>query len=313
MRQRYRGWAGYRTFIDHPITAPDHSDTSSPMGRLNRGAKSRRCDLTIEGDRPLRPQIGFAERQSTFGRRGYLRHHVTAGVGDTGPLRHQTAQFIDSAVGPLWRSVGVDRTRSVERIRMGQSNETTSQTSAAPCPALLASGGGSLGVETPSGRIAYMRTGTGSVALFVHGVLLNKHLWRHQLSGLSDIRRCIAVDLLAHSGTTVTADQDVSVTANAVMLVQFLDAPGIDQVDVVGNDSGGGIAQIFAALNPERAMNSKPRSSIARASAVDPIPSSVTKVAIRIQRSPGAVGGVAIAPASTSILKRGPAHRKALI
>jgi pimeloyl-ACP methyl ester carboxylesterase len=135
---------------------------------------------------------------------------------------------------------------------MGQTNETTSQTSAAACPALLASGGGSLGVETPSGRIAYTQTGTGPVALFVHGVLLNKHLWRHQLSGLSDIRRCIAVDLLAHGGTTMTADQDVSVTANAVMLVQFLDALGIDQVDVVGNDSGGGIAQIFAALNPER-------------------------------------------------------------
>jgi len=31
-----------------------------------------------------------------------------------------------------------------------------------------------------------------------------------------------------------------------------LDALQIDKVDVVGNDSGGGIAQIFAALNPER-------------------------------------------------------------
>src|SRR5260370_3914406 len=36
------------------------------------------------------------------------------------------------------------------------------------------------------------------------------------------------------------------------MLKQFLDALKIDQVDLVGNDSGGGIAQIFAALNPER-------------------------------------------------------------
>jgi pimeloyl-ACP methyl ester carboxylesterase len=135
---------------------------------------------------------------------------------------------------------------------MGQSNETTSQTSAAPCPALLAWEGGSLGVETPSGRIAYTQAGTGPVALFVHGVLLNKHLWRHQLAGLSDIRRCIAVDLLAHGDTEIAADQDVSVTANAAMLVQFLDALGIDQVDIVGNDSGGGIVQIFAALNPER-------------------------------------------------------------
>ena len=58
-------------------------------------------------------------------------------------------------------------------------------------------------IETPSGRISYAEAGSGPVALFVHGVVLNKHLWRHQLSGLSDIRRCIAVDLLAHGDTEI--------------------------------------------------------------------------------------------------------------
>ncbi|HEY9343776.1 MAG TPA: alpha/beta fold hydrolase, partial [Inquilinus sp.] len=107
-------------------------------------------------------------------------------------------------------------------------------------------------VDTPSGRIAYAEAGAGPVALFVHGVLLNGHLWRHQLAQLSDIRRCIAVDLLAHGDTEIAPGQDVSVTANAVMLREFLDALGIDQADLVGNDSGGGIAQIFAANHPER-------------------------------------------------------------
>src|SRR6266567_4765398 len=107
-------------------------------------------------------------------------------------------------------------------------------------------------VETPSGRISYASAGFGPVALFVHGVVLNKHLWRHQLAGLSDIRRCIAVDLLAHGDTEIAPDQDVSVTANAKMLREVLDDLKIDQVDLVGNDSGGGIAQIFAALYPER-------------------------------------------------------------
>jgi pimeloyl-ACP methyl ester carboxylesterase len=107
-------------------------------------------------------------------------------------------------------------------------------------------------VQTPSGRIAYTEQGTGPVALFVHGVLLNKHLWRHQLAHLSDIRRCIAVDLLAHGETEIAGDQDVSVTANAKMLEQFLDALHVEQADLVGNDSGGGIAQIFSALYPQR-------------------------------------------------------------
>ena len=107
-------------------------------------------------------------------------------------------------------------------------------------------------VRTASGKIAYVEQGSGPVALFVHGVLLNGHLWRHQLEHLSDIRRCIAVDLLAHGDTEIAPEQDVSVTANANMLAQFLDALDIAQVDLVGNDSGGGIAQIFAALHPQR-------------------------------------------------------------
>jgi pimeloyl-ACP methyl ester carboxylesterase len=107
-------------------------------------------------------------------------------------------------------------------------------------------------VETSSGRICYLEQGAGPVALFVHGVLLNGHLWRHQLAELSDIRRCLAVDLLAHGATEIAPDQDVSVTANAKMLNEFLDALKIGQVDLVGNDSGGGIAQIFAALHPQR-------------------------------------------------------------
>lgn len=107
-------------------------------------------------------------------------------------------------------------------------------------------------VSTPSGRISYSEQGSGPVALFVHGVLLNGYLWRHQQTGLSDLRRTIAVDLLAHGDTEIESDQNVSVTANAKMLKEFLDVLNIDRVDVVGNDSGGGISQIFSALYPER-------------------------------------------------------------
>jgi pimeloyl-ACP methyl ester carboxylesterase len=107
-------------------------------------------------------------------------------------------------------------------------------------------------VRTQSGQISYTEQGAGPVAHLDHGVLLNGYLWRHQLADLSDIRRCIAVDLLAHGATEIAQDQDVSVTANSKMLKEFLDALKIDKVDLVGNDSGGGIAQIFAALHPER-------------------------------------------------------------
>lgn len=107
-------------------------------------------------------------------------------------------------------------------------------------------------VATPSGTVSYLEQGAGPVALFVHGVLLNGHLWRHQLAHLGHMRRCLAVDLLAHGHTEIAPTQDVSTTANAEMLAQFLDALEIDRVDLVGNDSGGGIALVFAARYPTR-------------------------------------------------------------
>jgi len=111
---------------------------------------------------------------------------------------------------------------------------------------------GARSVDTASGKISYVERGRGPAALFIHGVLLNSWVWRNQLEGLSHLRRCIAPDLLAHGRTDISASQDVSVTANAHMLAEFIDALRIDQVDLVGNDSGGGICQIFAALFPHR-------------------------------------------------------------
>jgi pimeloyl-ACP methyl ester carboxylesterase len=107
-------------------------------------------------------------------------------------------------------------------------------------------------IATPSGQISYVENGTGLVALFVHGVLLNGYLWRHQLAELSGTRRCIALDLMAHGATKIEPTQNLSYDAQATMLEQFLDAMDIDTVDLVGNDSGGGISQVFAANHPER-------------------------------------------------------------
>jgi pimeloyl-ACP methyl ester carboxylesterase len=106
--------------------------------------------------------------------------------------------------------------------------------------------------ETPFGEIAFEDRGDGPPALFVHGVFLNGYLWRHVVDRVADLRRCIALDLLAHGATRTADGADLSFGAQAEMLDAFCDALAIDQVDLVGNDSGGGIAQIFAARHPER-------------------------------------------------------------
>lgn len=107
-------------------------------------------------------------------------------------------------------------------------------------------------VETPLGRIAYLDRGRGPAALFVHGVFFNGDLWNGVVDGVAGVRRCLCPDLHAHGWTEEPADADLSFAGQAEMLAAFLDAVGVDQADVVGNDSGGGIAQILAARHPER-------------------------------------------------------------
>ena len=106
--------------------------------------------------------------------------------------------------------------------------------------------------STPFGGIAYTERGRGPAALFVHGVFLNGNLWRPVIDRVSDVRRCIAVDLMAHGATRTRPGQDLSFDGQAAMLAAFCDALGLDQVDVVSNDSGTAIVQLFAARNPGR-------------------------------------------------------------
>jgi pimeloyl-ACP methyl ester carboxylesterase len=105
---------------------------------------------------------------------------------------------------------------------------------------------------TPSGRIAYVECGAGPVALFMHGFPLNAFQWRDVLEDLATTRRCVAIDLMGLGYSEIPDAQDISFDSQAHMIASFLDAQGIGQVDLVGNDSGGGMAQVFAATHPAR-------------------------------------------------------------
>jgi pimeloyl-ACP methyl ester carboxylesterase len=107
-------------------------------------------------------------------------------------------------------------------------------------------------VRTRFGDIAYTQDGEGPPALFVHGVFLNGFLWRGVIERVAGQRRCIAIDLLAHGETRTAPEADLSFDGNAEMLEAVCEALDLQQVDLVGNDSGGGIAQIFAARYPHR-------------------------------------------------------------
>jgi pimeloyl-ACP methyl ester carboxylesterase len=107
-------------------------------------------------------------------------------------------------------------------------------------------------VQTRSGELSYIDAGAGPVALFVHGLATNAYLWRNVIEALTAQRRCIAVDLPLHGQSPVSAEQDVSVAGLATVLSDFCDALGLDSIDLVANDTGGAIAQVFAARHPQR-------------------------------------------------------------
>jgi pimeloyl-ACP methyl ester carboxylesterase len=107
-------------------------------------------------------------------------------------------------------------------------------------------------LATPFGDIAYTEQGAGPPALFVHGVFHNGHLWQPVIERLKQARRCIAPDLMTHGDTRIAPGQDVSFAAQAEMLAAFCAGLGLERVDLVANDSGSGIAQIFAARHPAR-------------------------------------------------------------
>lgn len=106
--------------------------------------------------------------------------------------------------------------------------------------------------DTPFGRIAYIEQGAGPATLFLHGLPLCGYQWRDVIEDLAPVRRCIALDEMGLGYTEVAAGQDVSFAAQARMIAAFLDAASIDRIDLVGNDTGGGISQIFAATYPAR-------------------------------------------------------------
>ncbi|HEX4019003.1 MAG TPA: alpha/beta hydrolase [Frankiaceae bacterium] len=108
-------------------------------------------------------------------------------------------------------------------------------------------------IQTASGTVGYLDSGGDlPVALFVHGVATRSTLWRNAIALLGDQRRCIAVDLPLHGRTPGAPDQEFTLTAMAEFLADFCDALGLTELDLIGNDTGGAICQVFAVREAKR-------------------------------------------------------------
>src|SRR5271163_569981 len=113
-------------------------------------------------------------------------------------------------------------------------------------------------ISLTRGDVAYIDQGDeearAPTALYLHGVLVNADIWRNVIRPVADMRRCIAPDLPAHGATPIPADSpaDLSLNGLAAMLDELCEQLGLAQVDLVANDTGGAVAQVFAARYSER-------------------------------------------------------------
>jgi pimeloyl-ACP methyl ester carboxylesterase len=108
-------------------------------------------------------------------------------------------------------------------------------------------------LNLPAGRIAYAERGSGPAVVLLHGLLVDGSLWEPLVDRLSGEFRCIVPELpLGSHREAMNDDADLSPPGLAAIVAGVLDALELDDVTLVGNDTGGAISQLVATRHPER-------------------------------------------------------------
>ncbi len=105
--------------------------------------------------------------------------------------------------------------------------------------------------------------------VFLHGTRRTRTMWRHQLDGLDEEFRLVAVDLPGHG---VLADVPFRLADATAFVAEVIDAAAGGRAIVVGQSLGGYVGMDLAAASPERVAGlvlanatAEPRSIVRRA------------------------------------------------
>ncbi|MGL5810919.1 MAG: alpha/beta fold hydrolase [Nocardioides sp.] len=98
-------------------------------------------------------------------------------------------------------------------------------------------------IDVGAGEVAYRRVGTGPDVLFVHGWPVSGATFRTLLPFLVDHVTCHVIDLPGAGSSRFTAATPITLAQHVRSTVAVLDRLGLDDVAVVGHDSGGLIAR----------------------------------------------------------------------
>ena len=109
-----------------------------------------------------------------------------------------------------------------------------------------------LWLDLPDGRMRYLKAGSGPVLILVHGLMGYSFSWRFTVPALAPHATVYAIDNLGAGFSTSRAGMDCRLRATAQRLLQFVDAAGIGQFDLLGTSHGGGVAIMTAAICKEK-------------------------------------------------------------
>jgi pimeloyl-ACP methyl ester carboxylesterase len=108
-------------------------------------------------------------------------------------------------------------------------------------------------IDLPAGRVRYREAGEGKPVVFVHGFLVDGRLWDGVVDRLADRCRCIAPDWpIGAQQIAMNPDADLSPPGIAAIIDSFLAALELEDVTIVGNDSGGAMSQVLVTRHPQR-------------------------------------------------------------
>jgi pimeloyl-ACP methyl ester carboxylesterase len=140
-------------------------------------------------------------------------------------------------------------------------------------------------LELGQGRIRAHVTGEGPPIVFVHGALVNANLWRKVVPRLQGYTR-VTLDLpLGSHLESMPAGADLSAPSLALMIAEAIEALELDEVTVVGNDTGGGLTQLMAVRRPERIA----RVVLSSCDAFDNFPPRFFRIVFAPAKIPGAI------------------------
>src|SRR5262245_23461264 len=107
-------------------------------------------------------------------------------------------------------------------------------------------------IRLAQGTLRYHDRGAGPAVVFIHGLLANSVLWREVIADLAPQYRCVALDLPLGGHALPMPDTDLTPPGVARLIADALVALDLEDVTLVGNDTGGAICQLLITERPER-------------------------------------------------------------